>query len=179
MGLGLLRGVRYRRGRGLTPSPRGGCPPAGLARLPSRLTAILLALGLLSGCLREPPPPTDPELAEALGLPASTPVHRVVLTGQGESTRVLPREIRVRAGDLVQFVALDRRVYAVRFELGAMSPEMQEFLRSTQQEGSPPLATEGARFVLSLQQAPAGRYPFTVEGYGEGVPGAVVVDPPD
>ncbi len=133
----------------------------------------------VAGCLRDPPPPTDPELAEALGLPASTPVHRVVLTGQRESTRVLPREVRIRDGDLVQFVALDRRVYAIRFELGSMSPEAREFLVGTRQEGSPPLASEGARFVLSFREAPAGRYPFTVEGYGDGVPGAVVVEAPD
>jgi len=141
------------------------------------LLALLLLLGA-TGCLREPPPPTDPELAEALGLPPGTPVHRVTLSGRGEDTRILPTLVRVRPGDLVQFVTVDRRVYAIRFELDAMAPESLDFLRVTGQEGSPPLATEGARFVVSLEGAPEGSYPFRVEGYGTGVEGTILVESP-
>jgi plastocyanin len=141
------------------------------------LLVLLLLLGA-AGCLREPPPPTDPELAEALGLPAGTPIHRVTLSGRGEDTRVLPTLLRVRPGDLVQFVTVDRRVYAVRFDLDALAPEPLGFLRATGQEGSPPLATEGARFVVSLEGAPEGAYPFRVEGYGLGVDGMILVESP-
>jgi hypothetical protein len=141
---------------------------------PPLLVLLLLLLGA-AACLREPPPPTDPELAEALGLPSSTPIHRVTLSGRGEDTRVLPTLLRVRPGDLVQFVTVDRRVYAVRFDLDALAPEPLDFLRATGQEGSPPLAAEGARFVVSLEGAPEGSYPFRVEGYGPAVEGIILV----
>ena len=171
--MGLLYLVRHAGGGGLI--RRSGTARFLLPRHP--LLLILLLLGA-AGCLRDPPPPTDPELAEALGLPSGTPIHRVTLSGRGEDTRILPSLVRVRPGDLVQFVTVDRRVYAVRFDLDALTPESQDFLRTTGQEGSPPLATEGARFVVSLEGAPEGSYPFRVEGYGAGVEGTILVESP-
>lgn len=172
MGMGVLYRVRNAGGEGLIRRT------VGLGLLLSRSFPLLvLVLMAAAGCLREPPPPTDPELAEALGMPSGTPIHRVTLSGRSEHTRVLPTFLRVRAGDLVQFVAADRRVYAVRFDLDALAPESLDFLRFTGQEGSPPLSAEGARFVVSLEGAPEGPYPFKVEGYGSAVEGTILVEP--
>jgi hypothetical protein len=162
---------RDRSGTRPGPRPHRFLPPPAL----HLLAGTLVLLGL-HGCLREAPPPTDPELAEALGLPLGTPIHRVTLSSRGEGARVLPTAVRVQPGALVQFVAADRRVYAVRFRLDALAPEALEFIRTTGQEGSPPLGREGARFVVSLLGAPDGRYPFQVEGYGPTVEGEIVVD---
>lgn len=170
--MGVLHRVRNADGEGLI----GRTVMSG-GLLPRAFPLLVLVLITAAGCLREPPPPTDPELAEALGLPSGTPIHRVTLSGRGEQTRVLPTFLRVRVGDLVQFVAADRRVYAVRFDLDALAPETLDFLRSTGQEGSPPLSVEGARFVVSLEGAPEGSYPFRVEGYGPGVEGTIMVEP--
>jgi hypothetical protein len=170
VGVGLLHCLRRAGGPGLTGAP-------GSVRHRTRFPLALLLPGMLAGCLGEGPPPTDPELAEALGLPPATPVHRVTLSGRGDTTRVLPSLVRVAPGALVQFVTADRRVYSVRFDLDALPPEAREFLRESRQEASPPLVQEGARFVVSLEGAPPGRYPFRVEGYGPTVEGWILVDP--
>lgn len=162
---------RDRSGARPAPSPHRFLPPRAL-----HLLAGILVLVGSPGCLREAPPPTDPELAEALGLPPGTPIHRVTLSSRGEGARVLPTAVRVQPGALVQFVAADRRVYAVRFRMDALAPDAHEFIRTTGQEGSPPLGQEGARFVVSLVGAPDGRYPFQVDGYGPTVDGEIVVD---
>lgn len=134
---------------------------------------VAAAALLLAGCLRAPAPPTDPELAAELGLPASTPIHRVHLAGTGAVTRVLPSESRLDRGDWIQMVVEDHRVYSVRFLVDEMAAERADFLRGTGQTASPPLATQGSRFVVSFVDAPPGRYPFVVDGFGDPVHGAV------
>lgn len=145
---------------------------------PSRARAgivigILLTL-LLGGCLRDAPPPTDPELAAELGLPPGTVIHRVHLAGDGTQTRILPSELEIEAGALVQFVVEGHRgVHALRFLLDEMGSGPAAFLRETQQTGSPPLTAPGARYILSSEDAPPGSYPFVIEGYGPAVRGVL------
>lgn len=138
-----------------------------------RPAIVLLVLAALVGCLREPAPPTDAELARELGISESTPIHRMHLAGSGSTTRVLPSQLELAEGAWLQVVVEDHRVYSFRFLLDEMEPEVAAFLRSTEQTGSPPLAQQGARFVLSFDSAPGGDYPFVVEGYGEAVRGTL------
>jgi hypothetical protein len=133
---------------------------------------------LASGCLRDTPPPSDPELAEALGLPAGTPVHRVDLADRSGRIGLFPPAHRVVPGALVQFVTRDRRVYSIHFLREAMDPVAWAFLEETGQASSPPLVEEGARFVLTFEGAPEASYPFEVRGQGEAARGQVTVAPP-
>jgi len=137
--------------------------------------ALVLGSGMV-GCLREEPPPTDPELARQLGLSESTPIHRVVLASREGRLRVLPGFRSIRPGDWVQFVAADRQVYAVRFRLDEMDAAQRAYLSSSAQEASPPLTTEGARFVIGFEGAPQGLYSYWVDGYGATVEGAIRVE---
>ncbi|TVP55755.1 MAG: hypothetical protein EA351_09830 [Gemmatimonadales bacterium] len=135
---------------------------------------VLMSL-LFTGCLRDPPPPTDPELAEELGLPSGTVFHRIHLGGTGARTRVLPGAVTLEPGAWVQFIVEDHRVHVVRFLLEEMDPAAAEFLRRSEQTASPPLTQRGSRQLFSFEDAPNGSYPFVVEGYGDPVRGLLRV----
>jgi hypothetical protein len=143
------------------------------------LALALLLLGGATGCLREPPPPSDPELAEALGLPADTPIHAVELVDRSGQVGVFPSTLALTSGSVVQFRTRDRRTYGVRFLVAEMSSAQRDFLSERGQVSSPPLVEEGARFVVTFQEAPAGRYPFVVEGQGSPGHGEIVVTGPE
>jgi plastocyanin len=136
--------------------------------------ALFLALG---GCLRDPPPPTDPALAEALGLDPSTPIHRFDMVDREGRIGLFPGDHEIRPGSVVQFVTRDRRVYSVHFEVDSVSLPARAFLEETAQESSPPLVEAGARFVVTFAGAPEGAYPFRIEGHGAVARGRIVVAP--
>jgi hypothetical protein len=66
----------------------------------------------------------------------------------------------------------------VAFELDSLSDAAAELLRSTGQDASPPLLDAGTRFVVHFAGAPAGRYPYRVEGSARAARGVVVVAEP-
>ena len=159
----LSRGVR-------APFTRGPAGPA-------------VAIGLLTlfalGC-----EPTDPALVPddvlqaEFGLTERDRVYTVsVTTGVGE--RASPDTIRVSPGDFVQFVSGDHFVHEVRFQLDALTDAQQSFLVDSGQDASPPLVRQGARFVLTLEEAPPGSYPFALEGNRAPGAGVLVVRGPD
>ncbi len=159
--------------QGLTPgaavvAPRRIAPWAALA------CAVFLGIG---ACLRDAPPPTDPALAEALGLPPSTPIHRLDLVDRDGRIGVFPGDLEIRPGSVVQFVTRDRRVYSVHFEADSIGAPGRAFLEETAQGSSPPLVEAGARFVVTFAGAPEGAYPFRVEGQGAVARGRIVVAP--
>lgn len=137
--------------------------------------AELLALLSVGGCGPPPEPPSDPELRAELGIPDDVAIHRIELVGRGDWTRVLPQELAIHPGDVVQFVALDHRVYLVRFEESLLSRAALDFLRDTDQDSPPPLVEQGARLVLSFNDAPETSYAYRVEGSGSPVLGSIRV----
>jgi hypothetical protein len=70
----------------------------------------------------------------------------------------------------------------VTFPPDSLTPEVRAFLESTGQTNSPPLVFRGSRFIVKLENAPNGRYPFVSEGHGGIARGVVEVGlpvPPD
>ncbi|CAN5815167.1 hypothetical protein BH23GEM11_BH23GEM11_15070 [soil metagenome] len=142
---------------------------------------VVLALPtlVLAACDTDFPPPSDPELAEALGLPPRTPIYRFDLADRQGAVGLFPGEWEISQGSVVQFLTRDPRVYSIHFERGSMSAEAWGFLEASGQESSPPLTREGARFVLLFDDAPPGIYPFRVEGQARAARGEIRVrDPP-
>jgi len=137
---------------------------------------LFLLLGLV-GCADPPPPPVDLDasLRAELGISAGVPIHRFTLGGRGADDRVVPSLVEAAPGDVIHFLSADRRVQTVTFGGEGLGAEAEAFLRRTGQLASPPLVDAGSRFVLSLEGAPLGRYPFRVEGHGDPVGGVVVV----
>jgi plastocyanin len=146
------------------------------SRGPRLFLLAAFTLSVTSGCEPDPPSPTDPELALELGLAPETPIHSVLLSGRGDQTRVLPGHTTVRAGELVQFRVMDGRVHLVRFDADGLDVDAARFLEESGQSGFPPLTERDARLVVSFIDAPAGRYPFVVEGHGAPVSGSIVVE---
>ncbi len=140
-------------------------------------TAVAAAL-LVAGCGRGVPEDLQPDetLRQELGLGDGDEVHRITLTS-GDAEEAVPDSVTLPPGAWAEFVSGDWRVHEVRFEVDSMGAEQRSFLESSDQVASPPLVDRDDRFVLSFAEAPAGRYPFVVEGNGAPVRGVVVVEP--
>ena len=104
-------------------------------------------------------------------------MHRITLGGRGSEEHAVPSIVRAADGDGVEFRTVDHRVHTVTFPLDSLAAEAAEFLVSTGQTLSPLLATRGSRFILNLEGAPPGRYPFITEGHGGSAHGVVEVVP--
>jgi len=117
----------------------------------------------------------DAPLRVELGIPSSTPIHRITLGGRGSEDRVIPLRTEAVAGDVLVILSVDRRVQTFTFDEGALPPGGADFLRRTGQMASPPLTDAGSRWVLSLEGAPVGEYPFEVRGHGDPVRGLVLI----
>jgi len=129
----------------------------------------------------EPPPDPDTlpdELLQAeLGLTTTDRVHRVRLTG-GETEQADPVMVMIEPGSHVEFVTSDWLIHEVIFEADSVAGERWDFLTRTDQASSPPLIDKESRYVLSFVGAPAGRYPYRIEGNGGPGKGVIVVVEP-
>jgi hypothetical protein len=65
----------------------------------------------------------------------------------------------------------------VAFELVRLSDPVRDFLDRTNQLRGPPLVNRGAAWVVVLDEAPAGRYPFICRTHD--ARGMILVDPAD
>lgn len=148
-------------------------PSAGPGRGRARLAAFVVLL--LSACGEPPPPPFDFEapLREELGIADGVPIHRITLGGRGAEDRVVPSRVEGAPGDVLHVLSVDRRIQTFTFDPEGLTPEQKGFLVRTGQMGSPPLTDAGSRWVISLEGAPEGEYPFVVLGQGEPVRGVV------
>lgn len=93
-------------------------------------------------------------------------VWEVLLQGVGTNHQLSPDSIEARPGDVVRFVAADAMVHAAGFDADALGPEQRAFLERTGQLSSPPLLSTGAAWVVSLEDAPPGIYPFRCLTHG-------------
>jgi plastocyanin len=71
-----------------------------------------------------------------------------------------PAQLRAAPGDVVRFRAGDRGGHAISFVGSRLDPASREFLDESGQLRSPPLITTGASWVITLEGAPPGVYPF-------------------
>ncbi|HSH45376.1 MAG TPA: plastocyanin/azurin family copper-binding protein, partial [Longimicrobiales bacterium] len=93
-------------------------------------------------------------------------VHDVAVRGAGGRDALEPGEVSAASGDAVRFVVEDRRPHALAFDADSLSAEARTFLEEGGQLRGPPLVDEGAAWVVSLEGAPAGRYPFVCRSHG-------------
>ncbi len=162
----VLRGLR-RRGDALR-LRWGGSRRVGVA------LGLLGLAALTGGCGADAELRPDAVLQEELGLTRRDRVHRVVLS-RSETEVAVPPETHVREGDYVAFVTGDGFIHEVRFELDSLDADARAFLEETDQVDSPPLVDRGSRFVVDFHGAPAGRYPFRLEGNAATGRGVVIV----
>jgi plastocyanin len=138
---------------------------------------LLLFLAVLGGC-QEPQSEASLqrlEEARALGFSSGAELHQVTLGGRGSEEHAVPSIIQAFPGDGVEFRTVDHRVHTVTFLADSLAPPLRDFLEATGQMGSPPLVSRGSRFIVRLEDAPQGRYPFETKGHGGTANGVVVV----
>jgi plastocyanin len=71
-----------------------------------------------------------------------------------------PASVEAKQSDMVRFTAADRAGHAIAFDGATLSADVRAFLERTGQLRGPPLITTDAAWVISLDGAPAGQYPF-------------------
>lgn len=137
-----------------------------------RFGALFLILGALQACGGGPP---DHELhldSQVVRLPRGTRIHDVTLTA--DSADAPPIVVHASPGDVVRFTPGDNRTHAVAFDARALSPDARAFLQKTSQLSSPPLTDPGTSWIVNLERAPSGRYPFRCLSHGRR--GELIVD---
>lgn len=87
-------------------------------------------------------------------------VHDIRITGAGAVDSIAPARVEARPGDAIRFVVDDRRPHAIMFTAERLEAPVREYLESTSQLRGPPLVNEGSSWVVLLEDAVPGRYPF-------------------
>jgi plastocyanin len=114
-------------------------------------------------------PPAEIELegGRVVQLPAGAEVLEVELTARGRDTTFQPAAVTARPGDVVRFRATEGGTHALEFVGDSVQPAQRDFLERTNQRRAPPLIEQGAAWIVSLEGAPVGVYPFRCITHGE------------
>lgn len=135
------------------------------------LGLVALLLPALVGCGggEDPPEPRVLVLGEdTIVLPDSIGlVIFEVGRRQDGVTRFEPETAQAAPGDVVRFVSLDNGAHAIAFDAPALPPGARAYLERSGQLRSPPLLTADAAWVVNLEGAPPGPYPFSCATHGE------------
>lgn len=137
--------------------------------------ALLLIVPLLVGC--DVPGGGETIAMDSADLSISGTAHEVRISGRGDTDSIAPSMIEAEPGDAVRFVVTDRRPHAMTFTVDGLSAEVRQYLEETGQLRGPPLVNEGSSWVVVLEDAPPGRYPFHCRSHEEG--GEIIVRGPD
>lgn len=97
---------------------------------------------------------------ETVQLEEGTALVDFRLAATGRNAGITPDTAGARPGDVVRFTAGDETTHAVAFDEAALSSEARAFLERTGQLRGPPLVDKGTSWVVSLEGAPPGEYPF-------------------
>lgn len=129
--------------------------------------ALLSALGLLcAGCEQVTPGATIELDTAEVQLERGARLHDVRVGGAAATDTLDPTRIRARPGDAVRFIIDDHRTHALAFDAERLAPEGRAFLERTNQLRGPPLVTRGSAWIILLEEAPPGRYPFVCRAHG-------------
>jgi plastocyanin len=104
-------------------------------------------------------------------------LHEVTIRGTAAADSLLPARVAARPGDAVRFTIDDHRTHAIGFDVDRLEPAVRDYLESTNQLRGPPLVNRGGAWIVILDGAPPGRYPFLCRSHD--ARGLLVVEPGD
>jgi plastocyanin len=137
---------------------------------------LVASLMLLPACEAPPLPGAGPSIdlnGETIRLERGASVVDIEL--QAVNGMVIePDSVNVSPGDAVRFIAEDAATHAIVFDATNLEAVPQAFLARTNQLRGPPLVNPGSTWVISLESAPPGAYPFTCLTHGGG--GVLIVE---
>lgn len=131
-----------------------------------RSGVLLSAILALTGCDAIGGGATIQLDSAEVSLPSGAELHDVAIGGAGASDSIAPTSVSASPGDAVRFTVRDHRTHAVIFDPDSLPGPAREFLERTGQLRGPPLVNEGTAWVVSLADAPPGRYPFVCLSHG-------------
>lgn len=144
-----------------------GPTPGRLTGRPGVLLCLLFLLpGLATACEAIGGGETLQLDSGEVRLEGGAEIREVWIGGAGALDSIAPSSVSVDPGDVVRFEVTDNRTHALAFAADALDPAARQFLEETQQLRGPPLVNEGAAWVVSLQDAPSGQYPFVCRSHG-------------
>lgn len=159
-GAGVPTSTWRARARGVFPARRTRAAAGASARGGrAALGACWLALGAACGAPGEPPPTLETEEG-TVELEDSADLHEVSLVRSEAGERFSPASIDAASGDVVRFTSETLDTHALAFRMDRLTAEQQGFLAESGQEASAPILERGHSWVLTLEGAPAGSYPF-------------------
>jgi plastocyanin len=72
-----------------------------------------------------------------------------------------------RSGDVVRFTTADSRTHLIAFDEASLPGNARSLFESKMQLSSPPLVVQGATWIVSLENAPAGTYTFVCSTHNQ------------
>lgn len=132
------------------------------ARRLARAGALVLMAAAVAACDEVVPDPGPPviELAhDTIRLDSGQELIDVTVR-RTQAGDFEPASIEAHVGDVVRFTAGDNGSHAIVFDTPALADSVHAWLESTAQLRSPPLIETGAAWVITLDDAPPGEYPF-------------------
>ncbi len=130
---------------------------------------------LLIGCEAVETSPTVRLDTAEVQLERGTALHDVTVGGAGAVDSIAPVRIAAATGDAIRFTIEDHRTHAIAFDVDRIEPTIRQYLEDTNQLRGPPLVNRGGAWVVVLEGAPPGRYPFLCRSHG--AHGLIVVGP--
>lgn len=123
------------------------------------MSLLLVSAAACTEALPDLDPPVLELAHDTIRLDGSVTLHevRILREAGGEFD---PSSIVAEPGDIIRFTADDQAGHAIAFDGAALIAEVREYLERTGQLRSPPLITSGAAWVIALDDAPPGDYPF-------------------
>ena len=127
---------------------------------------VLVALA--SACSNDGAPPRDVVQLETgeVQLPEGAQRHDIRLEGVDAQNEVQPPTVQANPGDAVAFTAADAITHSVVFLADQLDSAQIAFMEDRGQMRGPPLLSEDATWIVSMEGAPAGDYRFACALHG-------------
>ena len=103
--------------------------------------------------------------SDTIQLAPGVEIHDVQIRNSAEAEFV-PASIAARSGDVVRFTTTDSRTHLIEFDQASLPGNARSQFEAKTQLRSPPLVVQGAAWVVSLEDSPAGTYPFICSTHG-------------
>jgi plastocyanin len=92
-------------------------------------------------------------------------VHDVQIRANG-SSEFEPVTTPAHPGDVIRFIDTDSRTHVIEFDEATLPGSALQLFKKKTQLRSPPLVVQGATWIISLADAPAGTYTFHCSAHG-------------